>query len=172
MDRLRTVTATVPEIERQIALDENAINTLLGRNPEPGASHIRAAGAAGAGRNSGRPAIESVGASARPSRSGATSPGRERGNRRRHRRLLPAHRPDDLLRRHEYGPRQIVEERGEHLVGQRCGAGIHCGRLTGRDRQTIAGWEEAKLRYQQTALTAFREVSNALISHRRFEEER
>jgi len=44
--------------------------------------------------------------------------------------------------------------------------------LTGRDRQTIAGWEEAKLRYQQTALTAFREVSNALISHRRFEEER
>ena len=46
------------------------------------------------------------------------------------------------------------------------------GRLIGRDRQTIAGWEEAKLRYQQTALTAFREVSNALISHRRFEEER
>src|SRR5574342_1140428 len=32
---LRTVTATVPEIERQIALKENAINTLLGRNPGP-----------------------------------------------------------------------------------------------------------------------------------------
>src|ERR1039457_6579406 len=32
---LRTVTATVPEIERQIALKENEINTLLGRNPGP-----------------------------------------------------------------------------------------------------------------------------------------
>ncbi len=46
------------------------------------------------------------------------------------------------------------------------------GRLTGRYRQTKAAWEEAKLRYQQTALTAFREVSDALISHRRFEDER
>jgi multidrug efflux system outer membrane protein len=32
---LRTVTATVPEIERQIELKENEINTLLGRNPGP-----------------------------------------------------------------------------------------------------------------------------------------
>ena len=32
---LRTVTATIPEIERQIALKENEINTLLGRNPGP-----------------------------------------------------------------------------------------------------------------------------------------
>jgi outer membrane protein, multidrug efflux system len=32
---LRTVTATIPEIERQIALKENEINALLGRNPGP-----------------------------------------------------------------------------------------------------------------------------------------
>ncbi|HUK83245.1 MAG TPA: efflux transporter outer membrane subunit, partial [Verrucomicrobiae bacterium] len=32
---LRTVTATIPEIERQIGLKENEINTLLGRNPGP-----------------------------------------------------------------------------------------------------------------------------------------
>jgi multidrug efflux system outer membrane protein len=44
--------------------------------------------------------------------------------------------------------------------------------LTGRYRQTKAAWEEARLRYQQTALTAFREVSDALISRRRFEEGR
>jgi outer membrane protein TolC len=46
------------------------------------------------------------------------------------------------------------------------------GRLTGRYRQTKAACEEAKLEYQQTALSAFREVSDALISRRRFEEER
>src|SRR5271165_2480502 len=32
---LRSVTASIPEIERQIALKENEINTLLGRNPGP-----------------------------------------------------------------------------------------------------------------------------------------
>jgi multidrug efflux system outer membrane protein len=46
------------------------------------------------------------------------------------------------------------------------------GRLTGRYRQTKGAFEQAKLSYQQTALTAFREVSDALISHRRYEDER
>jgi multidrug efflux system outer membrane protein len=46
------------------------------------------------------------------------------------------------------------------------------GRLTGRYRQAKAACEEARLHYQETALGAFREVSDALISHRRFEEER
>ena len=32
---LRSVSANIPEIERQIALKENEINTLLGRNPGP-----------------------------------------------------------------------------------------------------------------------------------------
>jgi multidrug efflux system outer membrane protein len=43
--------------------------------------------------------------------------------------------------------------------------------LTGQYRQSKAACEEAKLRYQETALSAFREVSDALISHRRFEAE-
>jgi multidrug efflux system outer membrane protein len=46
------------------------------------------------------------------------------------------------------------------------------GRLTGQYRQAKALREEAKLQYQQTALTAFREVSDALVSHSRFEDER
>jgi multidrug efflux system outer membrane protein len=32
---LRSVSANIPEVERQIALKENEINTLLGRNPGP-----------------------------------------------------------------------------------------------------------------------------------------
>ena len=46
------------------------------------------------------------------------------------------------------------------------------GRLTGRYRQSKAAWEEAKLHYEQAALAAFREVSDALISRLRFEDER
>jgi multidrug efflux system outer membrane protein len=46
------------------------------------------------------------------------------------------------------------------------------GRLTGRYREAKAACEEAKLQYQDTALNAFREVSDALISRRRFDEER
>ena len=46
------------------------------------------------------------------------------------------------------------------------------GRLTGHYRQTKAEFEEAKLQYQDAALGAFREVSDALISHRKFEDER
>lgn len=46
------------------------------------------------------------------------------------------------------------------------------GRLTGRYRQAKAACEEAKLHYQDTAIGAFREVADALISHRRFDEER
>lgn len=46
------------------------------------------------------------------------------------------------------------------------------GRLTGRYRQAKAAAEEAKLQYQQTALNAFREVSDALISRNGYEEGR
>src|SRR5206468_7872241 len=44
------------------------------------------------------------------------------------------------------------------------------GRLTARYRQTKAAREEAALNYQQTALNAFREVSDALVSRTRFED--
>jgi multidrug efflux system outer membrane protein len=46
------------------------------------------------------------------------------------------------------------------------------GRLKGRYRQVKAAAEETTLQYQQTALNAFREVSDALIERRRFEEGR
>jgi multidrug efflux system outer membrane protein len=38
------------------------------------------------------------------------------------------------------------------------------GRLVGQYRQTKAAWSEAELRYRQTILNAFREVSDALVS--------
>jgi multidrug efflux system outer membrane protein len=42
------------------------------------------------------------------------------------------------------------------------------GRLLGILRQSEAAWEEAKLQYEKTALTAFREVSDALTSRQKY----
>ena len=41
------------------------------------------------------------------------------------------------------------------------------GRLVGQYKQFQAEWEEARLRYEQTALNAFHEVSNALVSRQK-----
>lgn len=43
------------------------------------------------------------------------------------------------------------------------------GSLRSKKRQAIAAWEEAKLRYEQTARGAFRDVSNALITRQQLE---
>src|SRR5262245_22893007 len=46
---------------------------------------------------------------------------------------------------------------------------FHAGGLKARKRQAIARWEEATAQYQQTALGAFRDVSDALISRDNYE---
>jgi multidrug efflux system outer membrane protein len=43
------------------------------------------------------------------------------------------------------------------------------GRLRANKREAVAAWEQAKLQYQQTALSAFQDVSNALISREKYD---
>jgi multidrug efflux system outer membrane protein len=43
------------------------------------------------------------------------------------------------------------------------------GRLKAQKRQAVAAWQQTKLEYQETILTAFREVSDALISREKYE---
>jgi outer membrane protein, multidrug efflux system len=43
------------------------------------------------------------------------------------------------------------------------------GALTAQKRQAVAAWQQAKLQYEETALNAFTDVSNALISRQKFE---
>src|SRR5512139_367245 len=171
---LRTVTATVPEIERQIALIENAINTLLGRNPGP------------------VPRTSTLLAQQMPVEIPAGLPS-----------SLLERRPDVRAAEQgvrvanaeigvaigDFFPRiglttfyggtstdldKLLKSEANVWSAAATAAGpvFTGGRLTGRYRQTKAAWEEAKLHYQQTTLAAFREVSDALISRRRFEEER
>jgi multidrug efflux system outer membrane protein len=46
---------------------------------------------------------------------------------------------------------------------------FHAGGLMAQKRQAIAQWEEAKAQYFQTALSAFRDVSDALISRENYD---
>jgi multidrug efflux system outer membrane protein len=171
---LRTVTATIPEIERQIGLKENEINTLLGFNPGPVtrtstllAQELPVEIPVGLPSSllERRPDVREAEQQVRLANAeigvaigdffpriglttfyGGTST-----------------EFDNLLKSEANVWSAAATAAGPLFTG---------GRLTGRYRQTKAAWEEARLRYQQTALTAFREVSDALISRRRFEEGR
>lgn len=171
---LRTVTATIPEIERQISLKENEINTLLGQNPGPVARTatllaqevpVEIPVGLPSSLLERRPDVRAAEQTVRLANAeigvaigdffpriglttfyGGTSTDL-----------------DNLLKSEANVWSAAATAAGPVFTG---------GRLTGRYRQTKAAWEEAKLRYQQTALTAFREVSDALISRRRFEDER
>jgi multidrug efflux system outer membrane protein len=43
------------------------------------------------------------------------------------------------------------------------------GKLKAQKRQAVAAWEQAKLEYQETVLNAFRDVSDALISREKYD---
>ena len=171
---LRSVTATIPEIERQIALKENEINTLLGRNPGAVArtatllaqempveipvglpsSLLERRPDVRAAEQYVRVANAEIGVAIGDffPRIGLTT---FYGG--------TSTEFDNLLKSEANVWSAAATAAGPVFTG---------GRLTGRYRQTKAAWEEAKLRYQQTALTAFREVCDALISRGRFEDER
>jgi multidrug efflux system outer membrane protein len=171
---LRSVTATIPEIERQIGLKENEINTLLGRNPGPvertstllaqempveipvglPSSLLERRPDVRAAEQQVRVANAQIGVAVGDffPRIGLTA--------------LYGGTSTDLD--------NILKSEANVWAAAATAAGpiFTGGRLTGRYRQTKAAREEARLQYQQTALTAFREVSDALISHRKFEDER
>jgi multidrug efflux system outer membrane protein len=46
---------------------------------------------------------------------------------------------------------------------------FHFGGLKARKRQAVANWEQASVQYRQTALNAFRDVSDALISRENYD---
>jgi multidrug efflux system outer membrane protein len=171
---LRSVTATIPEIERQIALKENEINTLLGRNPGPivRTSTLLAQDV---------PVEIPVGL--------PSSLLERRPDVREAEQQVRAANAEIGVAIGDFFPRIGLTSfyggtstdfdnllKGEANIwsaaATAAGPVFTGGRLTGHYRQTKAGWEETKLRYQQTALNAFREVSDALISHRRYEDER
>jgi multidrug efflux system outer membrane protein len=171
---LRSVAATIPDIERQIALKENEINVLLARNPAP------------------IPRTATLVAQEVPIEIPVGLPSD-----------LLERRPDIRMAEQrvrqanaeigvavgDFFPRvglttfyggaspelhnlTATSANTWSLAASAAGPLFTGGKLTGRYRQAKAEWEESKLQYQDTALVAFREVSDALISRRRYEEAR
>jgi len=171
---LRSVSANIPEIERQIALKENEINTLLGRNPGPVvrtstllAQEMPMEIPVGLPSTllERRPDIR---AAEQQVRAANAQIGVAIGN------FFPRIGLTSFYGGVSSDLNNLLSTSANawSLAASTAGPLFTGGRLTGQYRQSKAACEEAKLRYQETALGAFREVSDALISHRRFEAER
>jgi len=171
---MATSAARVPDIERQIAIQENEISVLVGRNPGPVA---RGAGLAGqmlppevpAGLPSSllerRPDVLQAEEEAHAANAGI---GVIIGG------FLPKIGLSALLGGVSPQLNNITSGKaGLWSIGaQASGPLFQGGGLRGQYEQAKAEWEEAKLRYQQTALNAFGDVADALVARQKLEEER
>jgi multidrug efflux system outer membrane protein len=171
---LASVSANIPEIERQIALKENEINALLGHNPGP------------------VPRTSTLFTQDLPLEIPVGLPStllERRPDIRAAEQQLRAANAGIGVTVGDFFPRiglttfyggtstelhNLVSSGANVWSAAATAAGplFTGGRLTGHYRQAKAACEEAKLQYQDTALIAFREVSDALISRHRFDEER
>ena len=168
---LATAAASIPELERQIALKENQISVLLGDNPKP-IPHTAQL-------------LEQVVPPDIPA--GLPS-------------VLLERRPDILTAEQQlrfanaqvgiatanFLPRIGLTalfgrassplsslSSGEatvwSLAGNIAGPIYQGGALRAQKRQSLAFWEQTRLQYEQTAQVAFQDVSNALVSRQKFE---
>ncbi|HKV79714.1 MAG TPA: efflux transporter outer membrane subunit [Candidatus Sulfotelmatobacter sp.] len=166
-----TAAASIPELERQIALKENQISVLLGNNPSP-VSHSAKL-------------LDQVVPPDIPSGLPST---------------LLERRPDILVAEEQlrsanaqvgvatanFFPRIGLTalfgrasspldslSSGQATVwsiaGNIAGPIYQGGALRAQKRQAVAFWEQSKLQYEQTAQIAFQDVSNALVSRMKYE---
>lgn len=168
---LGSVAANIPEFERQIALKENQINVLLGRNPGPVERNATLL------QQSVPPDVPAGIPSAllerRPDvrqaeqtlRAANAQIGVSVAN------FFPVIGLTTLFGK--ASPELSAFTAGSSnlwaVAGTLAGPLFHGGALVAQYRQSKAVWEEAKLRYEQTALNAFQEVSNALVSREKYE---
>jgi multidrug efflux system outer membrane protein len=168
---LATASASIPELERQIAIKENQISVLLGNNPNPIPHTAKL--------------LEQVVPPDIPA--GLPS-------------ALLERRPDILTAEQQLrfanaqvgiatanffprvgltalfgrasSPLSLLSS-GQTTVwsiaGDVSGPIYQGGALRAQKRQSVAFWEQTKLQYEQTVQVAFQDVSNALISRQKFE---
>ena len=168
---LGTVAANIPELERQIVLKENQINVLLGRNPGPVKRTSTLLGQSSpqeipAGLPSAlmerRPDIRQAEENLR---SANAQIGVAVAN------FFPRIGLTALFGK--VSPELSAFTAGTAnmwaVAGTMTGPIFQGGALTAQYRQSKAAWEQARLVYEQTALNAFQEVSNALVSREKLE---
>jgi len=166
-----TAAASIPELERQIALTENQISVLLGSNPREIQHTAKLldevvppdipAGLPSALLERRPDVLEAE----QLMHSASAQIGVATAN------FFPQIGLTALLGRAS-SPLSLLSS-GQStvwsLAGNAAGPIFQGGALTAQKRQSVAFWEQSKLQYQQTALNAFSDVSNALISRQKFE---
>jgi multidrug efflux system outer membrane protein len=171
---LRSVSANIPELERRIALKENEINALLGRNPGPvPRTSTLLAHDLPLEIPIGLPSTllerrPDVRASEQRVRAANAGIGVAVGD------FFPRIGLTTFYGGTSTELHNLVSSGANMWSAAASAAGpmFTGGRLTGHYREMKAAFEEAKLEYQDTALNAFRDVSDSLISHQKFEDER
>jgi multidrug efflux system outer membrane protein len=171
---LASVSANIPEIERQIALKENEINALLGRNPGPvprtltlftQEMPLEIPVGLPSTLLERRPDVRAAEQQVRAANAGI---GVAVGD------FFPRIGLTTFYGGTSTELHNLVSSGANTWSAAASAAGplFTGGRLTGHYREAKAACEEAKLHYQDIALNAFREVSDALISRLRFDDER
>jgi outer membrane protein, multidrug efflux system len=166
-----TTAANVPELERQIALTENQISVLLGNNPGEIMHTAKLLDEivppeVPAGLPSGllerRPDVLQV---EQLLRSANAQVGVATAN------YFPQIGLTALLGRASSPLSALSSGQANvwSLAGNVAGPIFQGGALKAQKRQAVAFWEQTRLQYEQTALNAFQEVSDALISREKYE---
>jgi multidrug efflux system outer membrane protein len=168
---LATAAASIPEIERQIAIKENQINVLLGNNPDsiPHTAKLLEqvvppdipAGLPSALLER-RPDILTA---EQQLRSANAQIGVATAN------FFPRIGLTALFGRASSPLSSLSSGQSTvwSIAGDVAGPIYQGGALRAQKRQSVAFWEQTKLQYEQTAQVAFQDVSNALVSRQKFE---
>ena len=168
-----SVAAAVPELERRIQIHENALCALLGREPGPIARSANLLDqTVAADIPTGLPsallerrpdlrAAEALVRAANAQMGAAMSD------------FLPSISLAGLLGGTSLKLSQLTSSNSQTWAaqGRVTGPIFTGGRVLGAYRENKAAWEEARLRYQQLAVTAFQDVANALVSRQKYDQE-
>jgi outer membrane protein, multidrug efflux system len=171
---LYSTAAGIPDLERQIVVQENQINVLLGRNPGPvprnkNLLQLTLPPEVPAGLPSSllerRPDIREAD---QFYRSANAQVGVAKAN------FFPKLELTSLLGviSPEFSALTAGKSGLWSAAADLTGPAFQGGFLVGQYHGALAAREEARLRYQQTALIAFQEVANALIARQKFQEVR
>lgn len=162
---LANASGSIPELERQIALKENQISVLMGRNPGPIDTKAKVLGEVPPEVPAGLPSTllerrPDVLAAEQAMRSANAQIGVAQA----------AYFPTIGLTTF-FGKissplenLSLGKTNAWSLGASIAGPIFTAGAITAQKRQAIASWEQTKAQYMQTALGAFRDVSDALIS--------
>lgn len=168
---LATAAASIPELERQIAIKENQISVLLGNNPSPVPHTAKLleevvppdvpVGLPSALLER-RPDILTA---EQQLRSASAQVGIATAN------FFPRVGLTSLFGRAS-SPLSLLssgQSTAWSIAGNVSGPIYQGGALRAQKRQSVAFWEQTKLQYEQTAQVAFQDVSDALVSRQKYE---